>query len=688
VSAPALRGAVAAAYAALAAGGLQLIALGGGVTGGDLPLVHAVGALAVVATAVAAAGTGALAGHLVRHAGAARAEAVLAGLAAGWAAGLSVMSLLQHGALPRIAPEALSGWAGAALAVPAGAAVFAVRYVSLRPGAGLASVLLDGPAAAVILLGLPVAAARLGKQPTSVKGMALWGACALGILAVVWLLERVPRTSPRRGPWGALGILTAAALVAAPAARVRIPPLPHRASGPPDILLVVLDTTRADSAPAPDGAWQATPALRRLASGGVRFTQAFSTSCWTLPAHGSLFTGLAPSEHGAVWATERLAPGVPTLAERFAGAGWRTAAFSANPWIHSESGFASGFERFVDADAGHRPRPPWQARLWPSALSRVPASLVFEDKGGLGLTAGVLRYLAREPDRPAFVFLNLMEPHLPYLPPARFLTGLEGSGWTHEALLQIDQDPLRDLLPEAARTPREIEGLRRLYAAEVAYADFLLGRILDALERSGRLDRTVVLVTSDHGENLGDHPPLDHQLGLWDTLIRVPLLLRYPAWSAGGVEAGRLVSLMDVPGALLHLAGIEEAGGGPLVEDDGREAVLVEYDRPGWILDRIRARFGLDPSPWDRDLQGVRTRGHKWIEATDGRHLAFDLVADPGERRNLAAEGAAPAEPFAELARVLAELRESLVAFVPEDEEASPLSEETRRKLRALGYLQ
>jgi arylsulfatase A-like enzyme len=468
-------------------------------------------------------------------------------------------------------------------------------------------------------------------------------------------------------------------------ANSRTPELPRRSEGPPDVLIVVLDTTRADFVPAPADSPYGTPNLERLTLEGVLFERAFSTSCWTLPAHASLFTGLAPTEHGASWRTERLPPGPPTLAETFAAAGWRTGAFSANPWVSREFGFGRGFAVFAEADADRRPRPPWQARLLPGLFDRLDASLVYEDKGGFSLTANLLRFLERDGTRPVFAFLNLMEPHLPYRPPRRVLGELEGTGWTHESLASVNQDPLHDLTPGAVRTRREIEALRRLYAAEIAYADSLLGRILDALERSGRLDRTLIVVTSDHGENLGDHPPLDHQLGLWDTLVHVPLVLRYPDWRAGGVRIDDLVSLADVPKAVLHLAGIE-AGGGPVLGATKRDAIFVEYDRPVWILERIRSRLGLDPTPWDRDLQGLRTADRKWIESSDGRHHAYELRSDPGERRNLVgAAGNAPPE-FAELALHLTETRNTLSEQFQEETE-SVLSEEARRKLRALGYL-
>ena len=484
------------------------------------------------------------------------------------------------------------------------------------------------------------------------------------------------------------GLYPLAAVAAFAAGRTPFAAVPPKEPGRPDVLLVVMDTTRADAAPAPAGSRSPTPSLARLAAAGTVFTHAFSTSCWTLPSHGSLFTGLAPSEHGATWASEHLSPDVATLAERFQRAGWRTAAFSANPWIVPEFGFGRGFERFTTGSADVRPLRPWLLAFGARGPWSGAASL-FEDAAGLSLASEALRDLgARDDPRPAFVFLNLLEPHLPYDPPRDALGPLAGSGWDRRALDAIDQDRLRDLSPRSARAPREIEGLALLYAAEVAYVDALVGKIAAGLDAAGRLDATVIALTADHGENLGDHPPLDHQLGLWDSLVRVPLILRYPPRVRPGTADDALVSLVDVPGALLALAGAADAGGGgPLLGAHARDAVFFEYDRSPHLLGLIRDRLEMDPAPWNRDLAGIRTRQAKWIEATDGRHEAYDLAADPGERRNLAVGGAAPPPDVAALA---ARLREAIAARPRRPGvrgNAPPISDEAAEKLRSLGYV-
>lgn len=275
---------------------------------------------------------------------------------------------------------------------------------------------------------------------------------------------------------------------------------------------------------------------------------------------------------------------------------------------------------------------------------------LWEDEDGLVLASEALRALGR-PGPPSFVFLNLMEAHLPYAPPRRVLErGLAGTALEPAALLRVDQDPLRDLRPGFRWDAEELAALRTLYAAEVSYVDGLLGRVLGRLREAGRLDSTVVAVVSDHGENLGEHPPLDHQLGLWESLIHVPLLVHVPGAPAG--EDDRLVSLADLAPAIeAWAAGVP----GPLDGPPAREAVVLAYDLPRPILDRIRERLRLDPAPWARSLVGIRARTGKWVEGSDGTTAAGegDLAADPALREQLAAWRAAlprrsPSRPAAE----------------------------------------
>jgi arylsulfatase A-like enzyme len=473
-------------------------------------------------------------------------------------------------------------------------------------------------------------------------------------------------------------------------------------AGPPDVLLVVLDTVRPDalaerlppafflppSAPLAEGEARrraqvfaaktsfGAPHLVALAGSGRRFSNAFSTSCWTVPAHASLFTGMEAAQHGVGWRDPYLPADLPSLAARLHTAGWRTAGFSSNPWISPEFRFDRGFDRFVTGDVERRPWIPWLLALVPTVAEEVDATLLWEDKDGLVLASEALRELSRSP-RPSFVFLNLMEAHLPYAPPARVLArGLAGTGESARALQELEQDPLMDLRPGFRWSARHLAGLRALYAAEITYVDDLLGRIVERLRQAGRLDRTVLVVAADHGENLGEHPPLDHQLGLWDTLVRVPLLVHLPEGRGRGVVDDRMVSLADLADSIEAWA-----AGRPAALDGSptRDAVTFVYDLPSPILERIRARLALDPAPWAQALSGIRTAEAKWVVGTTGNAYA----SAPQDGKEVVLSGAEPS---------IAALRDRLLAIqAAQPKRTSPpapaMSPEAEARLRSLGYV-
>ncbi|HEX5043915.1 MAG TPA: sulfatase [Candidatus Polarisedimenticolaceae bacterium] len=605
-----------------------------------------------------------------------------------------------------------------------------LRFVLPRPVDRGRALLLE-PALLAAVTAVPyVVLHRLGFPVTALRTMAPWAAVIAGAAGVLALLasrgrpDAVAPPADRTLPWrerlaradgstrAALSLsLWIAAAAAAAAALGRTPFAPMHAAaaaGPPDVLLVVLDTVRADALVdrlppafflpssvalaqgparliAEEFASKASfgaPHLTALAGSARRFSNAFSTSCWTVPAHASLFTGMEAERHGVGWRDPYLPADLPSLAARLRGAGWRTAGYSANPWISPEFRFDRGFDRFVTGDVERRPWIPWLFALVPAVAEEVDASLLWEDKDGLVLASEAVRTLSRS-RRPAFVFLNLMEAHLPYAPPDRVLArGLAGTGESARGLRQLEQEPLMDLRPGFRWSAMHLAGLRALYAAEVSYVDDLLGRIVERLRQSGRLERTILVIAADHGENLGEHPPLDHQLGLWDTLVRVPLLVHLPDGRGGGVVDDRLVSLADLAPSIEAWAAGQPA---PLDGPPGRDAVTFTFDLPSPILERIRDRLALDPAPWAQALSGIRTAEAKWVLGTGGYQYVTKL-RDGNEGSNWFSEDVLPGvePPFREL-------RDRLTAIQATPARARQpipaLSPEAEARLRSLGYV-
>ena len=292
--------------------------------------------------------------------------------------------------------------------------------------------------------------------------------------------------------------------------------VPASAGKPPNVLLVVLDTARADAVSRSVGPDSPTPTFARLAQSGVTYSNARSTAPWTLPSHASLFTGLYPSRHGAHHEHLQLDQERVTLAEILSST-HETAGFTENPQITIARGFAQGFGTYDET---------WRAR---SGIQQVMPTV-----------SRVVEWLGRrDSDRPFFLFVNLMSPHLPYFPPEgsekRFLPAGTPADQVMRLRFVNEREARLYIMGKLPLGPGDFAVLRALYQAEVAHADAQLGQIIAALEASGSLDRTLVIVVSDHGENLGEHGLMEHQLCIYETLLHVPMLLRLP----GKFEIGR-----------------------------------------------------------------------------------------------------------------------------------------------------
>ena len=436
--------------------------------------------------------------------------------------------------------------------------------------------------------------------------------------------SQAPRSAaedrPRRRVGARLALLLAATVVATLVWFLREPPL--RVSGP--IVLVSIDTLRADRLPAYGYAGVETPAIDRLVADGVLFERAYSHSPQTLPAHVSMFTGLLPVEHGV---RDNLgfavAPDQILLPELLAPLGYRSAAVVSSYVLRKEVGLARGFETYDD-------------RL-PPAPPEASGAQVQRD-GGDSLQVAE-RWLDGNAGAgsPFFLFLHLYEPHMPYAPPERF----------------------------ARYEP---------YDGEIAYADEIVGDLFASLRARGLYDDALIVLLSDHGEGLGDHGEQEHGVFLYDEAIHVPLVVKLP----GGRGAGRRVSVpvqhIDLLPTMLDLAGAAAPDGlrgrslGPLLVDDGdgwpERPLYAEALYP-------RYHFG-----WS-ELYALTTERHRYIQAP--REELYDLVADPEERENLAASRARTVRDLrAKLDGLLGAAAVDAPSAVPND---------VLQRLRSLGYL-
>jgi choline-sulfatase len=388
------------------------------------------------------------------------------------------------------------------------------------------------------------------------------------------------------------------------------------------VLLVSIDTLRADHLPLYGYASGRTPTLDALGREGIVFENVYSHCPLTLPAHASMLTGLIPPHHGVHDnAGFTLKPDARTLAVRFQESGRATGAAVSAFVLRSATGIARGFDRYDDAivqDSSHE-------------------DMGEQQRDGATSVKSLLGWIEAQGDRRFFAFLHLYEPHTPYAPPS----------------------PFKEAFAD------------RPYDGEIAYADELVGRLLAPLRAKGLLDHTIVAVTADHGEGLGEHGEREHGFFLYRETVRVPVVLRLPGAAHAGTRVSALAAQVDLPATLLDLAGLPATG------MDGQSlrpsiATGRGLERPVYSETFFpRYHFG-----WSELLSSTETR-FRYIRAP--RPLLFDDASDPAETKNVNAEHPAAAQAMSTWLDT-----QVRVSDVAGPEKIDP---DTMQKLQALGYV-
>ena len=467
-----------------------------------------------------------------------------------------------------------------------------------------------------------------------------------------------------------------------------------------------MDTARADAFEPYGAAVGATPTATQLASRGSFQRQAYAPAPWTVPSHASMFTGLMPRDVGLGQAPGGSPLGVRPvmsalvehlLPERLRRAGWWTGGVSANHWIAEHSGFATGFDEWRQVvsersnrfyGTGLRRRVAWDLQ---GVLARID--------DGASAAEDVLREWARHAERqPFFWFVNLIECHSPYLParPWNDLSPLQRLLAAEEARRHLTfAGILRACAGQFSVPPAAIERMRHLYARSIRLMDDWLARVLDLLEEAGVLDDTIVVVTSDHGENLGEGELIGHAFSLDNRLIRIPFISSHAL-----APPEHVLGLTDLPRLVAEAVGLADH---PWSDGERSPAVAVSQ------LDRLAAaddpRILHAAEEWELDDAGVRrmttgataaTNGHLKLVRRAGEDLLYDVDADPLE---LAPQRLSPASSEDD-AVVVAELRAAvdrcvearpvpdLIAYAARAPEASADElEQIERQMRLLGYM-
>lgn len=518
--------------------------------------------------------------------------------------------------------------------------------------------------------------------------VSLAASCAVVILAALLggLLARALGARPGRTAallaLVALGAQGTAVLGATPAGRrYSDHPPPADPATHPNVLMIVIDTLRADRLSCYGYPRPTSPEIDALAERGVLFERAYAQAPWTRASVASLLTSLYPASHrtNSIW--ERMAESLVTLPEVLREAGYRTACFSANENVSPVFGFDQGFEDF------------WIFR--PSQLLRYTAwgriedwvrekrgwgrqAMAFDGSDSESVNEKIFSWADRvERDRPYFLYVQYIDPHSPYHAPEDLI---------NEEPPDADDMYRRGKIPHTcAPYPFEVwpeqeegivEGIEALYDAEIRFVDRSIGRLLRRFEDQGWLENSYVVVTADHGEEFYDHGQLGHGQSVFDELVRVPLIVVGPGLApARRVEP---VELIDLFPTVIDWAGLKSPQSvhgvslAPLLAGGSGEQF-----RTSW-LHRVDE---VDP------VAGLLVGTEKIIEVRHEdqvRTLLFDLASDPREQHDLSAERA---ERFGQLLEQLEAVRRLSASLGPGRSESVDLDDTTLRRLRDLGYV-
>ena len=438
----------------------------------------------------------------------------------------------------------------------------------------------------------------------------------------------------------------------------------------PDVILITVDTLRADHIGAYGSASTRTPRIDQLAREGTLFTRAVTPMPLTRPAHFSMFTSLYPREHGVLNNALALPEENTTLAERFRAAGYATGAFVGVILLAPGSGAVQGFETYGAPEVPKRTAD----QVIPEALAWVKS---------------------QPADKPLFLWIHLYDPHLPYRPPPEFRRGADPQ--LEAEFPKVNWKQFKQIARENdGNSPqRVLEHARALYRGEVEFTDFWLGRFLEGIEEMRGLDKTVVAFTADHGECFERGVYFEHSDCLYDGAISVPLILRHPSSFTPGSKNAAQVSLLDLAPTLLQAAGlpVPENLSGRAIQDlppEEERYILLQYPvyQPGAASARskriqtIRSVGGnpVRPIVLDTETTGAVGRDWKFLRAGEAPEL-YEVGRDSSPDHDQSArEPAARNRMEAQLDLLLSEHPMKIL-------DPAQVNEQMRKTLEALGYI-
>ena len=439
----------------------------------------------------------------------------------------------------------------------------------------------------------------------------------------------------------------------------------------PNMVLIVMDTTRQDHMSLYGHKRATNPFLEKLSEDSRVFKYAYSTTSWTSPAHASLFTGLMPIAHQTTQENHALWGEPATLAEILSAHDYETIGIAENSMLAKSFGFHRGFSKYDEA--------------WKLQPKNEETNIAFERFESA--------IEARDATRPFFIFVNFIEPHAPFDSSGPF----KSTFVTNPKLTLAHNHWQRYFLGTRKFSWGELQHLKELYDAEILYVDYWINQMIETLRRENLWEDTVFIVTSDHGENIGDHDMMGHVFALQESLIRIPLLIHDPKHFKPGSRDYRRVQLHDLFPTVLDLAGIDPgefpSQGHSLLRKDfpKQRPVVSEYYYPKQALGVFRPEDQDSPqlAPYRRRLRTIIRDRMKFVCGGDGRHELYDLKKDPKEQDNRIDDPSLSATQKSlqtDLNQWVKQYGEGVEARSSEGA-APAVDEQTLEHLRTLGYL-
>jgi len=400
-----------------------------------------------------------------------------------------------------------------------------------------------------------------------------------------------------------------------------------------------------------------------------------------------MFTGMFPSKHGTDAEHDWLDGSFETIAEVLSSHGYQTFEYTNNMFVGVRTQLHQGFDTYVVRHDGLNKPDIWS---WPFELpdflmiSRawqyVENKILLMDDGAQKTNEVVMKWIAdaHQKEAPFFLFINYMEAHARYDPPEEYAAPYLPEGVSFAEAMKVQLGHWAYNAGRYKLSDQDLEALRARYDGEISYLDFRIGQLIEYLRELEILDNTLLMITSDHGENFGDHQLVGHVLCVYDTLLHVPLIIRYPGLVEAGLRIEEQVQLTDLFPTILDIVGInwggeEQLQGQSLVRDGQQPEdtfAIAEYELHYQSFDMLKGtgftQLFTDVHKFARRLKTIRTEEYKYIWASDGRDELYNIREDPGELNNLIQ---VEPEKAAELKALLKEWLNSFETYRPGEAE-------------------